>query len=133
GPVTGPTWKFLGPAPIPNGQTEHNAAPGTRTDPVSGRITAIAVDPFDPNIVYAGAAQGGVYRSLNGGASWVQLMDNAFQGQAAGTPLAIGFITIDPGNHNRVFVGTGEGNLCSGCFFGTGFYVINNATFNPTI
>src|SRR5437016_2892627 len=57
GPVTGPTWKFLGPAPIPNGQTEHNAAPGTRLDPVSGRITAIAVDPFDPNIVYAGAAQ----------------------------------------------------------------------------
>jgi photosystem II stability/assembly factor-like uncharacterized protein len=134
GPVTGPTWKFIGPAPIPNGQTEHVAAANVnRRDPVSGRITAIAVDAFDPNIVYAGAAQGGVYRSLNGGASWVQLMDNASQGLAAGTPLAIGRITIDPLNRDRVFVGTGEGNLCSGCFFGTGLYVINNATFNPTV
>jgi hypothetical protein len=134
GATTGPTWTFLGPAPIPDGQTEHLAAANAnRRDPVSGRITAIAVDNSDPNIVYAGAAQGGVYRSLNGGASWVQLMDNAGQGQVAGTALATGRITIDPANRNRVYVGTGEGNLCSGCFFGTGFYTITNATFGPMI
>src|SRR5262249_39547156 len=54
-------WESVGPAPIPNGQTT------TRSDPVSGRVTAIAVDPTNPDHVYVGAAQGGVYRSLDGG------------------------------------------------------------------
>ena len=135
GATTGPTWKFLGPAPIPSGQTEHNnPATPNRRDPVSGRITAIAVDNTDPNIVYAGAAQGGVYRSLNGGTTWVQLMDNANQGQAAGTALATGRITIDPSNRNRVFVGTGEGNLSGDSFFGNGLYIITSAdTSNPIV
>ena len=35
--------------------------------PVSGRTVAIAVHPTNPDIVYVGAAQGGVYRSLDGG------------------------------------------------------------------
>ena len=57
-----PTWVELGPNPIPNGQT-------SPVNPVSGRVTAIEVDPTDPNKVYVGAAQGGVYRSLDGGAN----------------------------------------------------------------
>jgi len=48
------SWQPLGPSPIPNGQTSG------RTDPVVGRIAAIAVHPTDPNIVYAGAAGGGL-------------------------------------------------------------------------
>src|SRR5258708_521506 len=56
-----PAWVPLGPAPIPNGQTQG------RTDPVSGRVTAIVVHPTTPNTVYVGTAQGGVYRSLDGG------------------------------------------------------------------
>src|SRR6266404_7544394 len=67
-----PAWTALGPFPIPNGQTQN------RTDPVSGRVTAIAIDPADPNIAYVGAAQGGLYRTLNRGTTWTQLMDNAF-------------------------------------------------------
>src|SRR2546426_3050819 len=51
------TWSTIGPAPIPNGQTTPSTA-------VSGRVSAIAVHPTNPNIVYVGAAQGGVYRSL---------------------------------------------------------------------
>ena len=60
-------WRALGPSPIPvGGSTSY-----------SGRISAIAVHPTNPNIVYAGAAQGGVYRSLDGGANWTPLMDDA--------------------------------------------------------
>jgi hypothetical protein len=116
----GRTWTALGPFPIQNGQTI------VRADPVSGRVTAIAVHPTNPNIVYAGTAQGGVYRTLDGGANWTQLMDTAFAG-AIGTPLAAGAIAIDPTNPSNVLVGTGEGDLSDDSFFGTGFYIITNA------
>lgn len=116
-----PTWTPLGPDPIPNGQTS-----GTEV-PVSGRVTAIAVDPASDLIVYVGTAQGGLYRSLDGGTSWTALMDSA-------QSLAIGAITIDPVNHDTVFVGTGEGNLSGDSFFGVGLYIIRSAsTVSPTI
>ncbi|MGI8481514.1 MAG: WD40/YVTN/BNR-like repeat-containing protein, partial [Chthoniobacterales bacterium] len=122
-----PAWTFLGPAPIPNGQTFN------RVDPVSGRTTAIAIHPNNPNIVYVGTAQGGLYRTLNGGANWTQLMDNA-PSPLAGAPLAIGSVIIDPRNSTRVFVGTGEGNLSGDSFFGNGMYIITNAdSFNPVV
>lgn len=123
----GPKWTFLGPHPIPNGQTEN------RVDPVSGRVTAIAVHPTDPGIAYVGAAQGGLYRTLNGGTTWTQLMDNAATG-TVGTPLAIGAVAIDPTNPTTVLVGTGEGNLSGDSFFGNGLYIITNAdSFSPIV
>ena len=127
--VLGPTWTFVGPAPIPNGQTD------TRSDPVSGRVSAIAVDPANANIAYVGTAQGGVYRTTDGGATWTPLMDNAVSPAGlVGTPLAIGAITIDPTNSSTILVGTGEGNLSADSFFGTGFYIITNANgASPTV
>ena len=58
------TWTPIGPFPIPNGQTV-----GIST-PVSGRTVAVAVHPTNPDIVYVGTAQGGLYRSTNGGTTW---------------------------------------------------------------
>ncbi len=106
-------WVPIGPAPIPNGQT-------SPVLPVSGRVTAIDVHPTNPNILYVGTAQGGVYRSLNGGATWTPLMDNALS-------LAVGSVTISPSNPSTVFVGTGEGNFSGDSFFGVGVYIIQNA------
>ncbi len=122
-----PAWTALGPFPIPNGQTE------TRVDPVSGRVTAIAVHPTNPLIAYVGAAQGGLYRTLDGGATWTPLMDTINAG-VIGTPLAIGAVAIDPTNPSNVLVGTGEGNLSIDSFFGNGLYIITNAdTLNPVV
>jgi hypothetical protein len=119
-PVT-PVWTPLGPAPIPNGQTSPAEVA------VSGRVTAIAVDPTNENFVYVGTAQGGLYRSLDGGGSWTPLLDSA-------QSLAIGAIAIDPQNHDTLFVGTGEGNLSGDSFFGVGIYIIRNAsTVSPTV
>src|SRR5215472_9720437 len=114
-PLT-PTWVPLGPDPIPNGQTI------VQEVPVSGRVTAIAIDPTDSagDTVYVGTAQGGLYRSLDGGSTWTPLMDNA-------QSLAIGAITIDPLDHTKVFVGTGEGNLSLDSFFGVGVFLITGA------
>ena len=57
--VTTPSWTALGPAPIPNGQTIPADANGISLTqaPVSGRLTAVAIDPADPNTAYVGAAQ----------------------------------------------------------------------------
>jgi hypothetical protein len=113
-------WIPLGPAPIPNGQTT-----GV-TQAVSGRVTVIAVHPANENIVYVGTAQGGLYRSLNGGATWTALTDNALS-------LVIGSIAIDPLNPSTLVVGTGEGNLSTDSFFGVGVYVIKNADTTPQL
>jgi hypothetical protein len=123
----GPAWTALGPAPIPNGQTEN------RVDPVSGRVTAIVVHPTNSSVAYVGTAQGGLYRTLDGGATWTPLMDNAPAG-LVGTPLAIGALALDPTNPATVLVGTGEGNLSGDSFFGSGFYIITAAdTVTPVV
>ncbi|GEM_PF-924656 len=114
------TWTPIGPAPIPNGQTT------TVSTAVSGRVTCIAVHPTNANKVYVGTAQGGVYRSLDGGTTWTAIFDTA-------QTLAIGAIAIDPVTPTTVFVGTGEGNLGSGCYFGVGLYRIINAETSPTL
>lgn len=121
-PAATNVWTPLGPAPIPNGQTDPGLVAANEV-PVSGRVTAIAIDPVDTtgNTVYVGTAQGGFYRTLDGGTNWTPLMDGA-------QSLAIGAITIDPLDHTKVFVGTGEGNNSGDSFFGVGLYLILNAT-----
>jgi photosystem II stability/assembly factor-like uncharacterized protein len=94
---------------------------------VSGRTVAIAVHPTDPNIAYVGTAQGGLYRTTNGGATWTPLMDSALS-------LAIGTLTLAPSNPEILFVGTGEPTLSGSSFFGVGIYRIENASSDsPTI
>lgn len=117
---TVPPWQSIGPAPIP-----HDGIGGTGV-PISGRVTAIAVHPTNPNIVYIGTMEGGVWRSLDGGVTWIPLMDNA-------QSLAVGAVAIAPSQPSTIFVGTGEGDPVNG-FFGVGVYRIDGAdTTNPTL
>jgi len=114
-------WTQIGPAPIPNGQTQG------ASNPVSGRTVAIAVHPTDPNIVFVGAAQGGVYRSSDGGVNWQPVFDTA-------VTLAVGSVVFAPSNPNIVYVGTGEPNGSADSFFGVGLYRIDNAlSGSPTL
>jgi uncharacterized repeat protein (TIGR01451 family) len=117
--LTVPAWTELGPNPIPNGQTQSVA------NPVSGRITAIEVDPGNPSKVYVGAAQGGVYRSLDGGATWTPIFDGA-------QSLAIGALTLDPAT-GSLWVGTGEANSSADSFAGVGLYRIDNPGTTATL
>jgi len=115
-------WSFLGPNPIPLGQTSVNRVP------VSGRTIAIAVHPTDPDTVYVGTAQGGLYKSTNGGTNWTKLFE--FQLES----LAIGAITIDPVDSSIVYVGTGENGQSADSSLGRGLYIIRNAnSASPTI
>ncbi|MBV9960387.1 MAG: VCBS repeat-containing protein [Acidobacteria bacterium] len=118
--TTAATWRPIGPAPIPNGQTQ-----GT-TSAVSGRVSAIAIHPTNPNIVYVGTAQGGLYRTLDGGTTWTPLMDGALS-------LVIGAIAIAPSDPTIVYVGTGESTLSGLSFFGVGIYRITTADTTPVV
>jgi len=115
-PLAFPFWVSIGPRPVPNGSSQ----PGT-LGPVTGRVTAIATDPTSSSIVYLGTAQGGVWRTTDGGTTWVAIFDNA-------QSLAIGALALAPSNHNILYIGTGEQNLCADCFAGVGLYRIDNAS-----
>jgi photosystem II stability/assembly factor-like uncharacterized protein len=118
--VNSTSWTQIGPAPIPGGQTS------VVSNPVSGRVTSIAIHPTNANIVYVGTAQGGLYRTLDGGTTWVPLMDSALS-------LTIGAVAIDPNTPTTVWVGTGEGGFGGGQFFGVGLYRIRNADTIPVL
>ncbi len=73
-------------------------------DNIGGRALAVAVDPSNPSVVWAGAASGGLWKSTTGGdgASAWTLIDTGF-------PLvAVSAITIDPQNPQTMYIGTGE-------------------------
>ncbi|MCK5075747.1 MAG: hypothetical protein KAR38_05195, partial [Calditrichia bacterium] len=43
---------------------------------IGGRITDIEFNPLDPNVVYAGAASGGVFKSVDMGTTWFPVFDD---------------------------------------------------------
>ena len=42
---------------------------GDQVNVINGQMNAIAVDPRDANIIYVGAAEGGVWKTRDGGGS----------------------------------------------------------------
>ena len=92
------SWQELGPIPLnnPNNIFTWGSAP------YSGRVTAIAINNSNAQEIYLGAAQGGVWKTLDGGNTWIPLTDNL-------SSLAIGSLAISPDSHT-LYVGTGEGN-----------------------
>lgn len=101
-------WTPLGPLAIPSGQTY-----GSGRVLVSGRVTAIAIDPTAPDTIYLGAAQGGIWKSIDNGANWEPKTDDEVS-------LAIGALALDPNSPNIVYVGTGEGNFAQDSYYGLG-------------
>jgi photosystem II stability/assembly factor-like uncharacterized protein len=80
-----------------------------------GRVAAVAGTASDPNLYYIGAAGGGVWKTINGGATWEAVFEKE-------PVAAIGAVTIDPTNENVVWVGTGEANPRNDVTFGNGIY-----------
>jgi photosystem II stability/assembly factor-like uncharacterized protein len=69
----------------------------------AGRTLSLAVDPGNPNVVYAGAASGGLWRmTINGNSYRWEYVDTHFP------VLGVGAIAIDPRDAKVIYVGTGE-------------------------
>jgi hypothetical protein len=122
-PPLGGAWTVVGPQPIVNERCCGNT-PGTVVGNASGRVTSLAFAANNSNIIYSGAAGGGVWKTSNGGSTWAPLTD----GQAS---LAIGAVATDPSG-NVVYAGTGEDNG-SDSQFGQGILVSSNGGSSWTV
>lgn len=107
------TWIFLGPQPIMNEYWSGNAD-------ASGRLSSIIVHPTDPNLIYLAAAQGGVWKSTDGGVTWTPLTDYL-------SSLASGNLVFDPLNADIIYYGTGEQHFSGDSFYGDGLFKTTDA------
>jgi len=96
-------WNLIGPQPL--------IWPSSWVS--SGRITALLVDPRNADVVYAGAAEGGIWKTTDGGRSWSPLTDQQ-------SSLSTGSMAFDPSNPDIVYVGTGEANFGFDAYGGAG-------------
>lgn len=82
---------------------------------MSGRITAIDAVHSNPDIIYVGAASGGVWKSVSGGIAWEPIFNDQ-------TTASVGAIAIQQSNPSVIWVGTGEGNPRNSLNGGDGIY-----------
>jgi photosystem II stability/assembly factor-like uncharacterized protein len=73
-------------------------------DNVGGRVLSLAIDPESTDVLWAGSASGGLWKSTSGGKG-----ASAWQYVNSGFPLlSVSAIAIDPVNPDNIFIGTGE-------------------------
>ena len=85
-----------------------------------GRISSIAVHPDNPAVLYVGVASGGVFKTENGGATWIPIFDKQ-------SSYSIGTVAIDRKNPSTIWVGTGENNSQRSVAYGDGVYRSDDA------
>ena len=127
----------VGPRISPLSAAWQAVGPGSVTTPaygkVSGRVTAVAIDPADStgNTIYVGTTGGGLWKSVNaagpvGSVSFSPLTDtlpvfNANAGTAAIPSLSIGAVSVGQFSGSEVVLaGTGDPNDASDSYYGTG-------------
>lgn len=109
---------FAGPAPTPPAVTEHwkpiGPTPIAASFPsmgvTSGRVGCIAVSPIDPQVILVGGATGGIWRTTDGGISFVPVSDDQVD-------LAVGSLAFAPSNPSIVYAGMGD---AAAGYMGTG-------------
>ena len=88
-------WKPLGP------YNNSDTSTSTLKQSGQGRVNAIAVDPQVPTTLYVGAPAGGIWKSIDNGASWKPLTDHLPQ-------IGVSGIAIHPTNSNIIYIATGD-------------------------
>jgi photosystem II stability/assembly factor-like uncharacterized protein len=92
----------------------------------AGRVTCLLIDPKNQSHLLAGSAAGGVWRTLDAGLHWTSCWPKYLNQN-------IGALAIDPNDSTRVICATGEGNLSSDSYAGSGVYETADAglTWTP--
>ncbi|MGD1997260.1 MAG: tetratricopeptide repeat protein, partial [Anaerolineae bacterium] len=86
------------PTPIPLAWRRLTSSQFIRRD----TVTAVVIDPSDPDVWYAGTKNAGIYKSINGGISWVPIHNGLGQAQ-------IDTLIMDPEDPNTLYAGTSTG------------------------
>src|ERR1051325_747988 len=97
-------WTFIGPHVVP---TNGGGA---------GRLNCIAFDPSNSNIIWVGAACGGLWKSTDGGQTW------NVSGTDLLSSLSISDIAIDPTNFQIMYLMTGDKYGINSLYFTKGHY-----------
>ncbi|HEY8401749.1 MAG TPA: Ig-like domain-containing protein, partial [Cytophagaceae bacterium] len=95
GAVSAGNWTELGPR-------EWNST--SSWNPGIGRVTCIAVDKKNTNVIYVGSPGGGLWKTTVGGNNWIPLTDNL-------PVMEVFSVEIDPNNSNVVYMGTAGGGI----------------------
>ncbi len=80
-----------------------------------GRSAAVCGVPGKPNLYYMGATGGGVWRTKDGGQTWVNISDGFFGG-------SIGAIAVSEYDPNVIYVGGGEVTVRGNVSYGYGMW-----------
>ena len=95
--LTALEWRAIGPANM------------------GGRVTAIEGVPGDPRVFWVGGADGGVFKTTNGGTT--------FAAQFTDQPVySVGALALAPSDHNVLWLGSGEGDPRNSTSYGNGVY-----------
>lgn len=88
--------------------------------PLGNRVSAVAGVPGNPLVYYAGAASGGIFKTVDGGMTWRAIFDRE--------PVSsIGSLAVSPSDPHTVWAGTGEAWIRSNISMGWGIYKSTNA------
>lgn len=104
-------WTSIGPLGIQS--QNYNSYWGI----LSGRVKSLAIHPDDPLTVYIAAASGGIWKTTDGGDSWMDIGHNL-------ESLSFGAIAIDHENPDIIYAGSGEPILLGSTinFYGKGLF-----------
>ncbi|MFI5280689.1 MAG: WD40/YVTN/BNR-like repeat-containing protein, partial [Gemmatimonadales bacterium] len=106
------------PAPAPTAgldSTTFTPLKWRHIGPQGNRVTSVTGVPGDPMTYYAGAASGGLWKTLDGGTHWTPIFDDQ--------PVSsVGALAVAPSDPNVVWAGTGEPFIRSNVSIGWGVY-----------
>jgi hypothetical protein len=109
------TWSNIGPLPMTEASNFGGAILGSPVS-MTGRVSAIAVDPANAANIAIGGANGGVWLSTDTGAHFAPVFD-------AESTQAIGALAFDTTTTpSTLWAGTGEGNNAVDTYYGQGLY-----------
>ncbi len=94
-------------------------------NPGNGRINVVVVDPTNSSTLYAGTPSGGLWKSVDDGATWLPLSDQL-------ETMGMSAIAIDHTNPDVIYVGTGDRDGSSSYSIGVVKSTDGGNTWNST-
>ncbi len=86
-----------------------------------GRVTTVTGVPSQPHTFYMGSTGGGVWKTTDAGATWVNVSDGYFKA------ASMGAVEVSLSNPDVVYAGTGSSKIRSNVSIGRGIYKSTDA------